>query len=126
VPGVSHLWLSSIGLGTYLVIQRCRRSLVHAAIEAGLRSGANVLGYCDQLIAINFQNVISGRCSSTWSDPGNLHRDEVLVCTKGGYLSFDGNPPPDPRPTSIASTSRRVSSIPTRWRRDALHVAGIS
>ncbi len=28
---------------------------------------------------------------------GKLQRDEVLVCTKAGYLSFDGNLPPDPR-----------------------------
>ena len=30
-------------------------------------------------------------------ESGELHRDEVLVCTKAGYLCFDGNPPPDPR-----------------------------
>jgi aryl-alcohol dehydrogenase-like predicted oxidoreductase len=30
-------------------------------------------------------------------DAGKLQRDEVLVCTKAGYLSFDGNLPPDPR-----------------------------
>ena len=26
-----------------------------------------------------------------------MKRDQVLVCTKAGYLSFDGNPPADPR-----------------------------
>jgi len=26
-----------------------------------------------------------------------LQRDEVFVCTKAGYLTFDGNVPPDPR-----------------------------
>jgi len=30
-------------------------------------------------------------------EAGELHRDEVLVCTKAGYLSFDGDPPADPR-----------------------------
>jgi aryl-alcohol dehydrogenase-like predicted oxidoreductase len=30
-------------------------------------------------------------------ESGDLERSEVLVCTKAGYLSFDGNPPADPR-----------------------------
>jgi aryl-alcohol dehydrogenase-like predicted oxidoreductase len=30
-------------------------------------------------------------------ESGELQRDEVLVCTKAGYLSFDGDPPPNPR-----------------------------
>ena len=28
---------------------------------------------------------------------GQLQRDEVLVCSKAGYLTFDGNMPADPR-----------------------------
>jgi aryl-alcohol dehydrogenase-like predicted oxidoreductase len=67
-----------------------------AAIEAGLRSGVNVLdtaiNYRHQRSERNIGSVLKHMVGS-----GDLHRDEVLVCTKAGYLSFDGNPPPDPR-----------------------------
>src|SRR5258708_12577101 len=97
VPGVSQLWLSSIGLGTYLgdPSDAADQSYM-AAIEAGLLSGINVLdtaiNYRHQRSELNMAAVLKQMIES-----GELHRDEVLVCTKAGYLSFDGNPPPDPR-----------------------------
>src|SRR3984893_14958336 len=97
VPGVSQLWLSSIGLGTYLgdPSDAADQSYM-AAIEAGLRSGINVLD-----TAINYRHQRSerniGSALKQMSESGELHRDEVLVCTKAGYLSFDGNPPHHPR-----------------------------
>jgi aryl-alcohol dehydrogenase-like predicted oxidoreductase len=97
VPGVSQLWLSSIGLGTYLgdPSDAADHSYM-AAIEAGLRSGINVLD-----TAINYRHQRSerniGGVLKQMIEAGELHRDEVLVCTKAGYLSFDGDPPPDPR-----------------------------
>ncbi|MGH9503759.1 MAG: aldo/keto reductase [Terriglobales bacterium] len=97
VPGVSQLWLSSIGLGTYLgePSDAADRSYI-AAIETGLMSGINVLD-----TAINYRHQRSERNIGTalkqLIGSGELHRDEVLVCTKAGYLSFDGDPPPDPR-----------------------------
>ena len=97
VPGVSQLWLSSIGLGTYLGDPSDAADQAYmAAIEAGLRSGINVLdtaiNYRHQRSERNIGSVLKHMVGS-----GELHRDEVLVCTKAGYLSFDGNPPPDPR-----------------------------
>ncbi len=97
VPGVSQLWLSSIGLGTYLgdPSDAADQSYM-GAIEAGLRSGINVLD-----TAINYRHQRSerniGAVLKQMIESGELHRDEVLVCTKAGYLSFDGDPPPDPR-----------------------------
>jgi len=97
VPGASKLWLSSIGLGTYLgePSDAADRAYI-AAIESGLRSGINVLD-----TAINYRHQRSERniraAIQRLIDAGELHRDEVLVCTKAGYLSFDGDPPPDPR-----------------------------
>ena len=97
VPGVSQLWLSSIGLGTYLGEPSDAADQTYiAAIESGLRSGINVLD-----TAINYRHQRSerniGAAIRALLDSGELHRDEVLVCTKAGYLSFDGDPPPDPR-----------------------------
>jgi hypothetical protein len=97
VPGVSQLWLSSIGLGTYLGEPSDAADQAYtAAIEAGLHSGINVLD-----TAINYRHQRSERNIGTalkrLVEAGELHRDEVLVCTKAGYLSFDGDPPADPR-----------------------------
>ena len=97
VPGVGQLWLSSIGLGTYLGDPSDTADLAYtAAIEAGLFSGVNVLD-----TAINYRHQRSerniGAALHRLVESGELHRDEILVCSKAGYLSFDGNPPPDAR-----------------------------
>jgi aryl-alcohol dehydrogenase-like predicted oxidoreductase len=97
VPGVSSLWLSSIGLGTYLGDPSDAADQAYmSAIEAGLRSGINILD-----TAINYRHQRSerniGAVLKQSTASGDLHRDEVLVCTKAGYLTFDGSPPSDPR-----------------------------
>jgi len=97
VPGVSELWLSSIGLGTYLgEPSDAADQRYMEAIATGLRSGINVLD-----TAINYRHQRSerniGAVMKQMIESGALHRDEVLVCTKAGYLCFDGDPPPNPR-----------------------------
>ena len=97
VPGVGELWLSSIGLGTYLGEPDDAADREYtAAIETALRSGVNVLD-----TAINYRHQRSernvGAALQQLIEAGALTRDEVLVCTKAGYLSFDGNLPADPR-----------------------------
>jgi len=93
----NELWLSSIGLGTYLGEPSDAADQAYiAAIESGLRSGVNVLD-----TAINYRHQRSerniGAVLKRMIDSGELHRDEVLVCTKAGYLCFDGDAPPDAR-----------------------------
>lgn len=97
VPGVNDLWLSSIGLGTYLgATDEAADRAYTESIVAALRSGINVLD-----TAINYRHQRSernvGAALKAVVDSGELKRDEVLVCTKAGYLSFDADPPPDPR-----------------------------
>jgi aryl-alcohol dehydrogenase-like predicted oxidoreductase len=97
VPGVKDLWLSSLGLGTYLGDPSAAADQSYvAAIEAALRSGINVLD-----TAINYRHQRSERnigfVLQRMIGSGEVHRDELLICTKAGYLSFDGDPPPDPR-----------------------------
>lgn len=97
VPGAGDLWLSSIGLGTYLgePDDAADREYIEA-IATALRSGVNVLD-----TAINYRHQRSerniGAALKQLTDTGEIGRDEVLVCTKAGYLSFDGNMPADPR-----------------------------
>src|SRR6516162_10611783 len=97
VPGASELWLSSIGLWTYLGEPDDGADADYTeAIQLALRSGINLLD-----TAINYRHQRSerniGAALKHLVDTGGVERDEVLVCTKAGYLSFDGNLPADPR-----------------------------
>jgi aryl-alcohol dehydrogenase-like predicted oxidoreductase len=97
VLGADDLWLSSIGIGTYLgdTTDAADRAYTEA-IVAALRSGINVLD-----TAINYRHQRSerniGAAIRQLISSGEIQRDEVFVCTKAGYLSFDGDMPRDPR-----------------------------
>src|SRR6201984_3215628 len=97
VPSVGELWPSSIGLGTYLGEPDAAADASYIdAIEAALQSGINVLD-----TAINYRHQRSerniGAALAQLIATGDVQRDEVFVCTKAGYFSFDANLPPDPR-----------------------------
>src|SRR5439155_25890669 len=97
VAGVGKLWLSSIGLGTYLgePTETVDASYTEA-ISTALRSGINVLD-----TAINYRHQRSerniGAALRELIGADELKRDEVLACTKAGYLAFDGDMPADAR-----------------------------
>jgi aryl-alcohol dehydrogenase-like predicted oxidoreductase len=97
VPAAGELWCPSIGLGTYLgePDDRADREYMGAISEA-LDSGINLLDS-----AINYRHQRSernvGEALAKALADGRARRDEVVVCTKAGYLSFDGNLPADPR-----------------------------
>jgi aryl-alcohol dehydrogenase-like predicted oxidoreductase len=97
VPGISDLWLSSMGIGTYLGEPNDATDVFYTeAIVTALKSGINILD-----TAINYRHQRSERnigvALKQVTDTGSLQRDEVLVCTKAGYLSFDGGMPIDRR-----------------------------
>ncbi len=90
------LWLSSIGLGTYLGEPTAQfDALYHESITQAIERGANVFD-----TAINYRHMRSeralGRALAELIASGKLRRDEVFVATKGGYLAFDGEIPNDP------------------------------
>ena len=81
------LWLSSLGIGTYLGADDAATDAAYvAALQAALRAGCNVID-----TAINYRGMASeravGRALGELFDAGEFQRDEVLVCTKGGYLT---------------------------------------
>ena len=90
-----RLWISSIGLGTYLgnptseVDDHYCEAIVRAA-----ELGANVFD-----TAVNYRHMRSeraiGRALETLIASGTLDRDEVVLATKGGFLSFDASSPQD-------------------------------
>jgi aryl-alcohol dehydrogenase-like predicted oxidoreductase len=89
------LWLSSIGLGTYLgeatdTIDRAYGQAIGRAVELG----CNVID-----TAINYRHQRSeraiGKALKRLFKERVIQRDEIVIATKGGYLPFDRDPPPD-------------------------------
>src|SRR5262245_23929056 len=91
------LWLSSIGLGTYLGDANAPTDLLYdAAIRRALTCGCNVID-----TAINYRHQRServiGQGLTALVHEGAVKREEVVIATKGGYLAFDNDVPADPR-----------------------------
>jgi aryl-alcohol dehydrogenase-like predicted oxidoreductase len=89
-------WLSTIGVGTYLGgHDRDTDTLYRAAIVAAVRQGCNLID-----TAINYRFQRSERTLAEALTDLTRHgigRDELIVCTKGGYLAFEGGPADDAR-----------------------------
>lgn len=90
------LWMSSIGIGTYLgnhddaTDEQYRQAIVRA-----VASGCNVID-----TAINYRCQRSERAIGAALNElagRGYDRAEIVVATKGGFLPFDGAPPKDSR-----------------------------
>ena len=90
------LTLSSIGIGTYLgnADEATDQSYANA-VERAVTSGVNVI---DTAANYRFQRSERsiGRALKTLDSAG-FSREELVICTKGGYLPFDGAPPRNAR-----------------------------
>jgi len=85
--------VSSLGIGTYLGRDDDRTDAAYAdAVRRALELGINVVDS-----AINYRNQRSERAVGRALREGSIPRERVLVCTKGGFLPFDGGRPRDPR-----------------------------
>jgi len=92
-----NLWLSSIGIGTYLGNPDDATDLRYTeAVVRAVELGSNVI---DTAANYRFQRSERsiGKALATLSNTKGFAREEVLICTKGGYLPFDGAPPRDVR-----------------------------
>ncbi len=90
------LWLSSIGVGTYLGDADDETDARYAeSVATAVESCANVI---DTAANYRFQRSerAIGAALRELTERG-FARDEIVVCTKGGYLPFDGAPPRDVR-----------------------------
>ena len=110
------LWLSSIGLGTYLGnYDDATDQEYHQAVVTAVGAGCNVVDS-----AINYRLQRSERSIGTalkeLSSRG-YNRDEIVVASKAGFIPYDGTPPKDPREyiektfisTGLASSADIVS-----------------
>lgn len=90
----AHPRVASLGLGTYLgEPDDAEDARYRSSVRAALGGGVNLVD-----TAINYRCQRSERavgsalaaCVAT----GLVQRDEVVLCTKGGYVPLDGEPPP--------------------------------
>lgn len=92
-----NLWLSSIGIGTYLgnhddATDERYTEAIARAVELGANLIDTAANYrfqrSERSIGAALRHLVENRI---------CERDELLICTKGGYLPFDGAPPKDAR-----------------------------
>lgn len=96
------LKISNIGLGTYLGnLDQATDAAYTQAIEIALRSGINVLD-----TSLNYSNqhseIAVGAALRKVLESGGVQRDEVMVCTKAGYLVPHAAPENRLHPADIA------------------------
>ena len=85
------VWLSSLGIGTYLGRDDAATDSLYAkALRRALQLGINVVD-----TAINYRNQRSERAVGAAVRESGVGREQILLCTKGGYLPFDGGRPHD-------------------------------
>jgi aryl-alcohol dehydrogenase-like predicted oxidoreductase len=87
------LALSSIGIGTYLGnADEATDANYTRAIVRAVQLGCNVI---DTAANYRFQRSERsiGRALEILKNEHGIGRDELVICTKGGYIPFDGAPP---------------------------------
>ncbi len=88
-----NLAASALGLGTYLgdctdAEDDAYAQVVHAAITAGVNVFDTAINYrCQRSERAVGRAVVEAIAS------GEVRRDELIVCTKGGYVALDREPP---------------------------------
>lgn len=94
---VQNLNLSSIGIGTYLGNADEQTDAAYTdAISRAVQLGANVIDTASNYRFQRSERSI-GKALGALTGEDGWARDEMVICTKGGYLPFDGAPPRDMR-----------------------------
>lgn len=89
----SLLTVSSVALGTYLgESDDATDALYHEAGHAALTNGINVIDTAINYRCQRSERVI-GRVLQELMDQSAIRRDEIVLCTKAGYVPLDGTPP---------------------------------
>jgi aryl-alcohol dehydrogenase-like predicted oxidoreductase len=92
-PFAGELAVSSLGIGTYLgECDDADDAGYAAAIRAALERGINVIDSSINYRCQRSERVVGDTLRAAIAD-GVVKRDEVIICTKGGYVPLDGTPP---------------------------------
>jgi aryl-alcohol dehydrogenase-like predicted oxidoreductase len=88
--------VSSIGLGTYLGEEDDEADRAYAeAVASAVTLGCNLFDAAINYRAQRSERVL-GHTLAALMRQGRIARDQVVVCSKGGYIPFDGYMPPAP------------------------------
>lgn len=92
-----ELSASSLGIGTYLgEMDRETDEMYRQAAKIAVGGGVNVI---DSAVNYRFQRSerAIGAAIRELIDAGSVKREELIVASKGGYITFDGEMPANPR-----------------------------
>ncbi len=85
--------VSSIGLGTYLGESNAQDDAAYdAAIGRAIESGINIIDSAINYRCQRSERAVGAALQRVFA-AGTLSRQELVVCSKGGYIPLDGNPP---------------------------------
>lgn len=88
-----RLTVSALGLGTYLGDCTEADDVGYAqTLRAALAAGVNLIDTASNYRCQRSERVV-GRTIEAVVAAGAVRRDEVVICTKGGYVALDGEPP---------------------------------
>lgn len=88
-----NLWLSSVGIGTYLGKPDAETDARYTeSVARAVELGVNVIDTAANYRFQRSERSIGAALQSLF-DGGRAGRDELVVCTKGGYIPFDTDPP---------------------------------
>ena len=90
------LKVSSLGLGTYLGNQNeADDRLYTEAVEQALLSGINLIDSAVNYRCMRSERNIGAAVQKLIAE-GKITREEIVLCTKGGFIPFDGTSPANP------------------------------
>jgi aryl-alcohol dehydrogenase-like predicted oxidoreductase len=88
-----RLTISALGVGTYLGDCTDADDLGYAqTLRAAVAHGVNLIDTASNYRCQRSERVV-GRTLESSIGAGEVRRDEVVICTKGGYVALDGLPP---------------------------------
>ncbi|PYP75712.1 MAG: aldo/keto reductase [Gemmatimonadetes bacterium] len=88
-----RLTVSALGAGTYLGdCTEADDSGYAETLRAAIAAGVNVIDTASNYRCQRSERVV-GRTLESLIAAGETRRDELVVCTKGGYVALDGEPP---------------------------------
>lgn len=92
-PFPRKLTVSALGIGSYLGDSTdVEDARYRDSVRAALRAGINVVDTASNYRCQRSERAV-GQAVEEAIAAGDVRRDEVVVCTKGGYIAFDGTPP---------------------------------
>ena len=88
-----RLTVSALGVGTYLGDCTDADDMGYAqTLRAAVANGVNLIDTASNYRCQRSERVV-GRTLESLIAAGEVRRDELVICTKGGYVALDGTPP---------------------------------